>query len=258
MAETEYGIIKAKEPEFPIINLIVVPHMDGNLTASYPAFGTNYFKANIDEMQKSHSHPRTGERISFREPITAESISAAAFDFGNLAKPLIFEPSWLQLGYIVRTSEGVFANPPKDADGNPIIDEQTLKSLLGKAEKVNGICLGNMDFGFAPYETFNQGVQNFGDFARSGLARLLEHSRDTAKNLGKIASPEFYKRGVNVFGFGDVKEPLLRVASLVSDRYWDGRLGVSGGDWDDGRGGFAFGVLNETSKAGSQKELSVR
>ncbi len=255
MAETEYGIIEPKT-EFPVRKLLVVPHRDGNLTVSYPAFGPGYFRANINEMQKSYSHPRTGERISFREPTTAESISAAAFKFGELAKPQILDPILLQLGYIVRTSEGVFANPPKDAQGNVVTDEQTLKLLLeggfvndvfyDTAKKVNGIYIADNDFGFAPYGTFSQGVQDSGDFAESGLARLLEHTKEkTAENLGKIASPEFYERGVNVFGFDGVKEPLLRVAGLVSGRVFaDGRLVVYGDVRDDFRDSYAFGVLD--------------
>ena len=250
MAETEYGIIEPKI-EFPVRKLLVIPHDGGDLTVSYPALGPDFFKANINEMKKPYSHPRTGERISFRQPTTSESISASAYKFGELAKPQIFDPRWLQIGYIVRTSEGVFANPPKDANGNPRIDEKTLKSLLDKSEKVNGIYLRdrnyfrNRDFGFAPYETFNQGVQDSEDFSESGLARLLEHSREkTAKNLGKISSPEFYKNGVNVFGFEAVEQPLLRTAGLGSGRLFGcDRLCVDGDDWDDNRAGYAFGVL---------------
>ena len=44
------------------------------------------------------------------------------------------DPGQIQLGKIVRTSEGVWVNIPKDVQGNPIIDEQALKSLL-KADK---------------------------------------------------------------------------------------------------------------------------
>ncbi|MEK6830263.1 MAG: hypothetical protein AABY15_09170 [Nanoarchaeota archaeon] len=247
--EIKYGIISAKQPEFPVKSLLVVPHKSKSLTVSYPAFGPNYFRSNIAEMQKSYSHPQTGKRILFREPATSESISAAAYRFGELAKPGIFDPKWLQLGYIVRTSEGVFANPPKNSEGNQITDEKTLKSLLNKAEKVNGIYLSDNDFGFAPYETFKQGVQDAGDFAESGLARLLERTKGkVAKNLKEMASPEFYNRGVNVWGFDNVTEPALMAAGLGSGGGfgWYG-LSVVGGDWGDGSG-YAFGVLKEAKK----------
>ena len=100
------------------------------------------------------------------------------------------------------------------------------------------------DFGFAPYETFKRGVQDCDSFVQGGLARVLEHTQEEqAKNLRTIASPKFYKRGVNVWGFDDVKEPVLRVVGLDSGRVLgDGRLGVDGG-WGDYDNGYAFGVL---------------
>ena len=262
MTEKEYGIIKVKEPEFKQRKLLRVPHKQDDLIVSYPAFGPNFLKNNITEMQKSYSHPQTGERISFREPTTSESISAAAYDFGNLAKPQIFDPKWLQAGRIVRTSEGVFANPPKDAKGNIIIDEKTLKSYLNGVKPVK-VGNGNIyiisdaenlkDFGFADYDSFERGIQDCDTFSQGGLARILEHTEEKeAKNLRKIASPKFYKREVNIYGFDNVREPVLRVVGLGSSRGLDdGRLGVSGGWYDDG--GCAFGVLNKSAEGASQK-----
>lgn len=73
---------------------------------------------------------------------------------------------------------------------------------------------------------------------------MLEHTEEkTAQNLLKIASPEFYKAGVNVFGFDKVEEPVLRIASLYSSRNLGGRLYVYG-DWVDDYYGFAFGVFD--------------
>ena len=79
--ETKYGIIEQVGPQFPVRKLLVVRHRGGDLTVSYPAFGPNTYKGNLEEMSKDYSHPQTGERISFREPTTAESISAAAWNF---------------------------------------------------------------------------------------------------------------------------------------------------------------------------------
>lgn len=243
--ERKYGIVKQVKSEFPVRELLLVPHKDGDLILSYPAFGPDYFRRNIAEMKKFYSHPETGEKISFRQPTTFESISAAAYNFENIAKPEIFDPRWLQIGYIVVASEGVYANPPRDVRGDPIIDEQTLKLYLNGVTPVNGIRLLGNGFGFAPYETFETGVQDCDFFAEGGLARVLEHTNEkTAKKLREIASPKFYKRGVNVFGFDKVKEPALRVVSLGSCRGFRGcRFGVADGDMDGGRGGLAFGVL---------------
>ncbi len=243
MTQTKYGIIKQGKPQFPVRELLVVPHGDGDLTVSYPVFGPNTYKGNMKNMGESHSHPEIGDKISFRPASTSESISAAAYEFETMAKPQIFDPRWLQAGYIVRTQDGVYVNPPKDAHG-VITDETFLKSLLTSDKKVNGIYLLNYDFGFAPYESFERGVQDCDTFARGGLARTLEHtSEKIAVNLREIASPKFYKRGVDVWGFDKVNQPVLKVASLDSYRYFVGnRLGVGGDLWGDGSGGYAFGV----------------
>ena len=245
--ETEYGIIKQPrpQPQYPVRELLVVPHKGEKLQVSYPAFGQGYFKNNIAEMQKFYSHPITGERISFREPTTSESISAAAWNFKELAKREIFDPRWLQLGYLIRTQDGVFTNTKE-------LDEKVLKSYLDKAEKVNGIYFIDDKTAYAPYETFKQGIyENLDEFAECGLARLLEHTKEkTAKNLREIASPKFYKNGVNILGFDSVKEPILSVAGLSSNGLVGGWLDVGGFDWGGGDGGCAFGVLR-TSPQGT-------
>jgi len=239
-----YGIIEAKKPKVPQRHLLRVPHKEGSLVVGFPAFGPDTYRGNLKTMSGDYSHPQTGERISFREPTISESISAAAYDFENWTKPRIFDSRWLQAGRIVRTSEGVFVNPLKDIQGNPIIDEQTLKFYLNKYIKVNGIYLGENDFGFASYETFERGIQDSGKFAEGGLARILEHTREkVAKNLKAISSSKNYPKGVKVWGFDKVKEPVLRVAALDSPRgFGGGRLVVDGHDWY-GDDGYAFGVL---------------
>lgn len=255
MEKPNYGIIEAKKPEFPQRNLLRVPHKEGILIVAYPAFGPNTYKKNLEIMSEGYSHSKELPKISFRPATTSKSISAAAYDFENLAKPQIFDSKWLQAGRIVKTSEGVFANPPRDKQGNPITDEKILKYLLDggfindvffdKAENVNGIYLGENDFGFAPYETFEKGIQDSGKFAEGGLARILEHTmRKVAKNLKAISSSKNYPNGINVWGFDEVKKPVLRVASL----YCDGLLDNNGlridGDWS-GDNGYAFGVLKD-------------
>lgn len=239
----EDGINEPKT-EFPVRRLL----KQGDVVVGYPAFGPNWYSNNLQEMQKSYSHPLTGEKITFREPTTRESIVAAAYNFAELAKPQIFDPRWLQAGRIVRTSDGVYANVPKDNQGKPITDTDTLKAMLKDTNKVkvkNGhIYLGKNDFGFAEYSTFEQGKQDCDTFAESGLGRVLEHTEGPAQKLRVIASPKHYKRGVNVVYFEPVKEPVVRVVSLGSGGGILGdRLFVDGG-WDDNYGGFAFGGLS--------------
>ena len=240
--QPQYGVIKAKT-DLLVTDLLVVPHKKHDLTVRYPSFGRNSYLNNIESMQADFYHSDEFPRIRFRPATTSESVSAAAYNFRELAKPEILDSSWLQLGWIVRTSEGVFANPIRDAEGNPITNEAELKAYLNGCRKVNGIYLGDNDFGFAPYEAFKRGVQESGTFTEGGLARLLEHSDEkTAHNLGEISSSENYPAGVNVWGFDEVKEPALRVLALNSDWGLDRRLDV-GGDVHGGRGGGALGVL---------------
>lgn len=228
--ETKYGIITAKRPEFEPRDLLVVPHKDGELIVSHPAFGSNCFANNVLEMEEEWSHPRTWKEISFRKPTTSESISAIAYNFGNLGKSEILFPRQLQLGYIVRTSEGVFANPPKDSQGNPIVDEIVLRRFLMSGRMINRIYLLDNDFGFAPYETFKQGVQDSGDFSEGGLARVLEHTGSKrAEKLRKISSQKFYKNGVNVSCFHKFEKPILTAPSLGSSRNGH-KLEVYGGN----------------------------
>lgn len=242
--QEQYGIIRTI-PLLPTRDLLRVPYRQGtDLTVSSPVFGPNTYSGNLAEMQKTYFHSNELPKISFREPTTSESVSACAYDFKNLTKPQILDPRWLQLGRIVRTSEGVFINPPKNEQGNPITDEETLKSFLTKNKKANGIYLLGNDFAYVPYESFTTGVQDNDSFVRGGLARGLESTTEVeAPKLKVISSKENYPRGVNVLGFDKVQEPVLRVASLNSGRYLvSGRLDVDGG-WIDSYGGFAFGVL---------------
>lgn len=258
MAETEqpYGIRKAS-PILPVRDLLIVPHRGKELIVSYSAFGPNSFSANIEEMQKTYTHSQELPQISFREPTTTESISAAAYEFEKRAKPEIFEINWLEAGWILRRQEGVFLNLPRDANGNLMIDEKELKKLIDKAEKIKvekgNIYLGANDFGFAEYESFQRGVQDCDTFAQGGLARVIENTNEKfAPNLRVIASPRNYSRGIKVWGFDAVEEPALRVVGLYSGRGLDGGgLCVGGFYWvvsGDCDGGYAFGVRQQFAR----------
>ncbi len=220
--------------------LVVIPHNGKSLEVA--VFGPNTYKENLKEIRKTDSHPRTREKITFIPTTTSESVSAAAYDFGSNgkadAKRDIFDPRWFQAGYIVRTSDGVFTN-------TTITDKSHLKQLLDNAEKVNGIYLLNNKIGFAHYESFERGVQDCDTFAQGGLARVLEYTSEKyAPKLREIASPKFYEEGVSVWGFDEVKEPVLRVASLQSNWSIDSnKLNIGGDCWDDSyANGCTFGV----------------
>lgn len=238
----KYGVIKAT-PVFLVRDLLKVHHKDRELIVGYPAFGPNTYSENLTQMQSRYCHSEEQLDIRFREPTISQSVSVCVYEFGKRTKPE--ESDFFQLGKIIRTSEGFFANPPRNSNGKPIVDEKLLKSNLKGVKKVNGIYLAENDFGFAPYESFETGLQDCDTFARGGLARLLEHTQQkVAEGFRGIASPKIYPNGVHVKAFSATPEPLLRVVSLDSGRgiifgwlnvYGDCRI-------DDGRG-YAFGVL---------------
>lgn len=232
MASKEhYEIIKENKPEFPVRELV----QSADRKVVFSVFGPDYFSKNVKAMNETYTHPKTGEKITFKEPTIQESISLVSYDSENFAKPKIFDPRLLQTGYIVRTQEGVFTNTPE-------IDESKLKNLLNNAEKVNGIYLINNKIAFIPYDSFKQGEMSSEEFCGGGLARGLEHtSEDKAKNLAKISKKKNYPNGVNVWGWDSLKNPdEARVSELLSS---DGQLRV-GGYYRNGDGvGYAFGIV---------------
>ncbi|MBU1245455.1 MAG: hypothetical protein ABIJ20_03445 [Nanoarchaeota archaeon] len=233
----KYGITKAKTTLLPK-DLIRVPHKGGDLIGA--TFGPATYNRNTVAMSGEYFHSDEFPRVSFREGTTEESISVVAYQFGQIAKLQIFDTNWLQAGRIVKTSGGVFTNTSET-------DEVTLKTLLNKAEKVNGIYFIDDQMAFAPYESFKTGIQEGEEFAEGGLARALEHTdKQVAKNLKEIAS--FYEKGVNVWGFDKVGKPVSTVSALGSDRYLNYWLCVDGGNRGGSRSGCAFGVLR-TGKA---------
>jgi len=251
MTEAQYGIIEAEQPSLPTKGLLRVPHRGKTLIVAHPAFGSNTYQGNLAEMRKHYFHSKEYSDITFKPLTTSQSISALAWNFQNEGKPKILDPSWLQLGRILRTEEGVYINLPNNVQGKPIIDLDALKKLLDnnthKIKVGNGhIYLGKEDdFSFAPYETFQTGPQSVEDFKRGGLARLLEGTPDEmAHNLSDIASKDNYPRGINVWGFDSVQEPILRVVGLDSGRGADNdRLDVVGVSWYGNYDGYAFGGL---------------
>ncbi len=251
----KYGNFESRKPENPPIDLFVAPHQDKDLIVH--AFGPNTYRKNLVEMQKTYSHDSdelgNHPRITFRPATTSESISAADFDFDKVAKPQIFDPNWLQ-ARIVRTNKGFFTNTIEidELVLNRLLSEKYNKSLV----KSNGIWLIDETIAFAPYETFRQGDQDSKEFAGSGLARALEHTKGkTARNLANISDKKNYKLGVWVRGFDPTSEPIARVVNLGSDRDADSyRLVVVGDYWGGGGGGSAFGVSDSVAEGDASKK----
>ncbi|MBI2107134.1 hypothetical protein HYT57_04055 [Candidatus Woesearchaeota archaeon] len=255
MTQTEYGIIKATEvTKAPIQarDLLRVPHNGGELIVGYPAFGPNTYGSNLSEMQKIFSHSKEFNRISFEEPTTAESISVYKF-FG-------YNERDLYLGRVVHTSEGVFVNPPKNARRNPITDKKTLKYLLNRTKKVNGIYLGENDFGFAPYETFEYGEQDCDTFVKGGLARVLEHTeKKVAEKLREISPPNIHKAYVINKDYQDYKPEHGKsdLTAVMLNKCLDDIIVDIGIDYRvDLEENYTFGVLN-LGEANKRNKLKI-
>lgn len=268
------GLIKRIRPESPMRELIVVPHKGKNITLSFPPFGEDSYSNSRERMQRNYSHPLTGKKISFRPATISESISAAAYEFGSGseadAKKANLDPTWLQLGYMIQTEDGIWTNTEATykciptGDGDWVYSqkphENELKSLLNGAKKVNGIYLLNNGIGFAPFESFETGLQDVDTFVRGGLARVLEHTDNkVATKLRKIGSPKFYKEGISVssrYNYNSLFTSRSLVPFISSNEHFDNNaLGVGWG-YDVYGGGYAFGVLKENKN--NEQELTAK
>ncbi len=240
----EYELRESLREELPRID--VLESKDGVLVAK---FGPGYYKNNVFEMKRFYFNSQKHSKLTFRPTTTAFSLDVLASRVPDF-KRQILNLGWLQAGWIFKSSEGVYANPPLDKNGEPITDEKILKNYLNDAIITNGIYLfqnGKVeslrDFGFAPYDSFRTGEQDMGQFLYDGLARLLEHTGEKkAVNLGFIVKN--YLPGVNVCGFESAEkgEVLPQVLSLNSGGgTLMGRLYVSGDGWNKDIPGCAFG-----------------
>ena len=234
MADSKHGIRKAEQRNIlPEIDLLpVIKHNGKKLDIA--VFGPNNYNGNLDTISKDYFHSKQLPKISFIPATISESISAIK----------IFNPERSQLGYFVKTIEGIFTN-------TTITNEKFLRNLLGNMEKIKGIYLGKKDspfapYGFAPYGSFKGGIQDVETFVQGGLARVLEHApEEIAHKLEKIISNKDYLKKVSVLGFNPTKEPTLMVADLSSDNF-DDRLDVLADDSEGFGDGCSFGVLNKS------------
>ncbi len=193
------------------------------------AFGPGSFFKNVASMRQIHTN-LGGEQIKFRTPSTIESLYLASYDLKNKTKPEILDKggynghslgrgSWLHLGLITISSEGIYANVPDDPNNK--LTEEKLKKLLDKCEKFHGVYLGEKGFGFVPYDSFRTG--NFGsakEFASGGLARLLEGAKNETAEMLKIMSSDWdYKQGICVAKFETINEPVTKIVGIRSRRF---------------------------------------
>lgn len=256
------GIKIMKANPNPSIDLVKISG-EGGLVTTLRTFGEGSFRENIEEMRQHYSNPKMGDDIQLRGPTTAESILIASKEIGKYTD---FIPHKFQIGGFVKTSQGIFVNPPNGKRGNPITDKRVLKSYLN-GTKPKRVGRGKIyivsnsetlrDFGFAEYGTFGvdngfYGRHDWELFLKGGLAKVLEHTEGEAKNLKVISSFKIHANGggVRVKMLDDIpRGPNYRVIRMESNG--DIRKGQTNLDFDDissydgGHIGSAYGVLDE-------------
>ncbi len=206
----------------PDISLTMRPHNGKEVMIAN--FRGTYYGA-IEDMNKHYWHSEDLSDITFAPVTTVESLSYETFGRENLGWPL-FCCDDLNAGIFVRTPEGVYINPGKTVkqverknswDSLHLkLDMNALRNLKDKATKINGIYLGENDFAFAPWRSFNnEREQSPKEFAEGGLARAIEHtSEKIAEKLYKVASS--YKSTTYVMWFEIPKKPVIGQVHLGS------------------------------------------
>ncbi len=198
-----------------------------------PIFGPDAYSLNVAKIRSA----RTLSGRKFRECTTVESMIISALDFIKVIKPKIFDLSSLQIGRIVKMPEGIVANPPMNNRGDTILKRDKIKNFIDSARKIKigkgNIYLGENDFGFAEYETFQHDAQDCKTFLEGGLARILEHSAQSAQPFKVIANSKIYKRGMDVYSFHPANKIVEQVVCLKSRGYLADVLLVSCNDLDD-------------------------
>ena len=124
--------------EIPKIDLSIIER--GGKPLLFHRFGSRTYEGNISKMQQTKYRSAEFPEIAFSPATTSQSIDLAAED-PNKTKLEVLDPRWLQLGPYVRASKGVFLNPPRDREGNLIIDESALEQFLHDNQLADGIYL---------------------------------------------------------------------------------------------------------------------
>lgn len=224
----------------PDISMMIRPHNGKEVRIAN--FSGTYYGA-IEDMNKHYWHSEDFSDITFAPVTTVESLSYATFGMTeNRCLPL-FCCDDLNAGIFVRTPEGVYINPGKaikQVEKKHYLDHFNLKldmkyliNQREKATKVNGIYLGENDFAFAPWKSFNnEREQSPKEFAEGGLARAIEHtSEKIAEKLYKVASS--YRSTTYVMWFEIPKKPVIGQVHLGSKDGSDYFFQINGNSYMD-------------------------
>ena len=152
---------------------------------------------------------------------------------------------------ILYTTKGMFVQDnPQLKDGRIVTpDFEALEARLGKTEEKGVIFSDDRNVRFTPYG-FKRDSQTALDLAKNPGVVALVGSEENAERLARVSS--HYKLNPYFWALTNVDSPQTRVAGLDTDVF-GGRLVVDAGGSEDLDYRFSFGVLDETSEAGSPK-----
>ncbi len=186
MSKEKFGLRKSK-PILPSIDLLVAPHQDQKIFVNFPPFGPDSFKNNLREIRREYSNPELEKGFSFREPTTAESISAIHFSLKSKLYSSL-PPQGFHIGWAIETNEGFYINPPRKANSRIISDENILAhyrdNMMKKSRGLyflpNGDIKGVKDFCFIEGNI----TRKTRKISQDNIARALQFSMNG--NAGKI------------------------------------------------------------------------
>lgn len=195
----------------------------------------------------------------FRMPTMPELVSLVYASLENkdydTAKNVIetLRNHWISGNTGIRyVPEGMYVQDnPNMENGRISMNQKTLERKLGKHEEKGVVFSDDKLVRFTPYD-YKRGSQSSLELSKNPGVIALTGSEENAEKIARAS--KHYKVNPCFWVLSDVDSPQTRVAGLGSGyRDVGGRLSVGADGFEGDDSGCSFGVLEKTSKAGSQK-----
>ena len=220
---------------------IIVPHLNGELTAVHPFLKGTYFHLARQIDKAGLQRPTMAQTASLvhdaysnpnEDPIHNEIKKIMKKDYFYAFNGLLYTPEGV---YVQDNPE--FSKEAKSAD-DLVMNEQNLQSRLSSNDP---------SIRFVPYG-FKIEEQTYQELEKNPLVIALA-GKEGAEKLAYIASQ--HKSKPYLFALENVKKPIKRVAGL--DSYWDGdRLSIDGDNHGGNAGWCSFGVRSQKISSGNK------
>jgi len=220
---------------------IIVPHLNGELTAVYPFLQGNYFDLARQIDKAGLQRPTIAQTASLvhdaysnpnEDPIHNEIKKIMKKDYFYAFNGLLYTPEGV---YVQDNPE--FSKEAKSAD-DLVMNEQNLQSRLSSNDP---------SIRFVPYG-FKIEEQTYQELEKNSLVIALA-GKEGAEKLAYIASQ--HKSKPYLFALENVKKPIKRGAGLYSGWYV-GRLGIDGVGRGSNASGCSFGVRSQKISSGNK------